>query len=168
MRSLAPPRTRAMKSSTYCFLEVLSAKMHSESGQLCSDISLRVGVEIQANSKTPLYRTHPMERAKEKGHTCFPPEARVPTLLCPSCFLAATAPSSSPSPCNSPPKFRPYGYRLAGPSTARCSSPPWISPVLLRLSSGAPSSHCNTPSSHNTITSLLSPFVLFWVQNAVC
>lgn len=35
MCSLAPPRTSARKSSTNCFLAVLSAKTSSESAQLC-------------------------------------------------------------------------------------------------------------------------------------
>lgn len=76
--------------------------------------------------------------------TWFPTKA----VLCPSCSPAGTP---HPAPCiNSPsctlhlsPKFLPYGFKLTGPCTARCSSPPGRFLVLLHVFPGAPSSHAH-------------------------
>lgn len=78
-------------------------------------------------------------------------------------------------PCISLPNFLPYGYELVGLSTAWSSSPPWMLPVLLHTFSGAPSFHCNTPTSRMSPKAPTAPsppcfshLGFFWVQKVAC
>lgn len=108
MCSLAPPRTSARKSSTNCFLAVLSAKTPSESAQLCPGCVFVGCSDQQTAEQHP--RTGPVplrgqrEKATSVSHLVSHKGCAVSLLLpcrnSPSCTLHLS------------PKFLPYRFKV--------------------------------------------------------